>query len=247
MSLPVFVPPADGVFSCTLCGKCCQTLKEHAGAPSWPTSFDRLARLGFYGLRTERGLQVWSWERARMDDAARERGLSIDWVPSLVAIDDGGAGTRDSAGVTAGRAIALVYEEDHMECPLVVKGDEPDTWLCGSYDARPTVCRAFPVILRGEEAAYSSKCPVSFMPSEAGRAGYAQTYGESFLAAEKGALATKRVRDAFAFLETAGVVRLARHLDREQVARRLARGPVVDLMAFVRETGALAPEFFADP
>lgn len=221
-------PTPDGKFACTLCGKCCSTLLESEGAPHWPASFDRLAALGYYGLSTERGLQVWSWERRAMDRAAERRGTPIRWVPSMVLADD-----------KSQRLVAIVYEEAHMVCPLVDAGPFPDTLVCGAYDARPLVCRAYPVVLRGGEGAYSSKCPDAFLPAGPGREGYHETYGDAFEAAEFGNAMTREVGKLLSFLETAGAARWARGLTREQVAMRLARAEPVDFWDFLADVGAV--------
>lgn len=220
-----------------MCGKCCETLEERA-APDWPASFDRLARIGFYGLPTKAGLQVWGWERARMADAARERGRAIGFVPSTVLFDD-----------LSRKTLVLVWELDAMKCPLTIAGPGPAAYgsaewnpgklVCGAYAARPTVCRAYPVVVRADGSAYSSKCPWAFAPEGPGREGYAETYGGSFAAAEASTRLPKLVQQALGFLETVGEVRLARDLTREQTLTRFEAWPredFTDLLSRSRST-----------
>ncbi len=227
--LPAGAPPGDR-FACTMCGKCCETLQERPGAPEWPAGFDALARQGLYGLATERGLQVWSWERRRLAREAAARGVALRVVPSLVLLDD---------GPPTGRAIALVHELAHMACPLAVPGPVPDSVVCGAYDARPLVCRAFPVVVRQGSAAYSVKCPSAFLPTGPDRDGYLATFGSSFAAGEASLSVTREVRRLLDFLETAGALRLRRGASREEAARRVARGPVVDFWDALDESGAV--------
>lgn len=227
-------------FACTLCGKCCLNLQERA-EPAWPAAFDRNARAGFYGLPTKAGLQVWSWEKRRMERAARERGVPIAFEPSLVVLDD-----------KAQEAVVLVWELATMACPLHVTADpagfappvrptpEGKLVLCGAYEDRPAVCRAYPVLLRGEAAAWSARCPDAFAPEASDRAAWAATYGDSFAAAEAANRFPRVAQETLRFLETTGDLALARGLAREDVLRRVARGPVVDLLARLERGAAVS-------
>jgi len=226
-------------FACTLCGKCCLNLEER-DAPAWPDSFDTLAPFGLYGLPTRAGLPVWSWERGRMMDAAERRGVPIAFVPSLVAID------RE-------QVIVLVWELATRACPLHVSRiasefpppvrprEDGTVVLCGAYEERPAVCRAYPVLIRGTAAAWSAKCPDAFAPDAADRAGFAATYTDSFAAAEVAARIPAVVRDVLRFLETTRDLALVRGLDRDAALDRVRKGPVVDLVDRLSRGGPFSP------
>lgn len=226
--MPPVGAPASGPFSCTLCGDCCRNLKLRPGAPDWPSGFSPMARMGYYPLATEGGLQAWSWERHRMLAEAAARGMALRVVPSLVIADD-----------VSGRLVALVYELDHVDCPFLGPGPGPDTLACGAYEARPLVCRAFPVVVSGGMVVPSSKCPVIVQPANAKRDEFITLFGDSFLAAEASGLLTREVARLLAFLEEAGVMRRARDLSKEQVLMRLERAPPLDLWDVLEGSGVI--------
>lgn len=201
-----------------MCGDCCKTLRPRVGAPDWPAGFSKLARIGYYGLPTEGGLQTWAWERRAMLRSASERGLELRFEPSLVVADE-----------RSGRLVTLVYELGHMACPFLVPGPMPLTEVCGAYEARPLVCRAFPVLSIGGQVLPSSKCPAGVEPRAAERDAFIETFGGAFLAAEGSSILTREVAALLRTMEERGVLRLARDLSKEQVLARLQREAPLDL------------------
>lgn len=150
--------------------------------------------------------------------SAQERGIQLAFEPSLVVADE-----------LTGRLITLVYELGHEACPFLVPGPNPLTEVCGAYEARPLVCRAFPVMVIGGQVTPSSKCPVSVEPREAERDAFIETFGGAFLAAEGSSVLTREVAALLRQLEITGTIRLARELSKEQVGMRLANAPPLDL------------------
>lgn len=245
MPIPVAVlgppgPPGAGVFACTLCGDCCRGLQSRRGRPDWPASALKLARMGYYGLPTEGGLQAWSWERQRMLREATARGIELKFVPSLAVADE-----------LSGRLVVLVYELEHDACPFLGPGPEADSLVCHAYDARPLVCRAYPVVQSDDRLTPSSKCPDIIEPPRSDRDAFLHVFGDAFLAAEAANGLPREVARVLRTLEDAGTLRLARDLSREQILMRRDRGPPLDLWTLLTgssvDTSAFLQRMNPDP
>lgn len=205
-------------FDCTQCARCCRNLLE-SKAKGLPADAARLAGRGIYLLPRVGGLQAWAWEAERMREAARTLGVVLDFAPAMGIVEERGG---------ARRFVTLVYELRTNECPLVRESN-----LCGAYDARPTVCRAYPLLLTGDSVTISTKCPgaVDAPPSAIRLA-----YGGAARAVEYAHHLPALVGRHLAFLEAESALRIVRGAAPDEVAR-LAEAPV-DLLDALAEAGA---------
>ncbi len=224
-----------------MCGDCCTHLQIRRGRPDWPVGSMKLARMGYYGLPTEGGLQAWAWERKRMLREAEARGITLRFVPSLAIADE-----------LSGRLVNLVYELEHDDCPFLGPGPTEGSLACNAYDARPLVCRAFPVVQSGGRLVPSSECPDIIEPAQSDREAFLHTFADAFLAAEAADGLPREVARVLRVLEDAGALRLARDLSREQVLMRQGRMPALDLWDLlcaspIVDTHALWQRMNADP
>lgn len=196
------MPASEPRFACTQCARCCRNLLE-TKTKGLPSDAEALSGVGIRQRERVGGLMAWAWEVEQMSQAARERGVALDFRPvTEVTLRTGDVVT----------AVALIYELQSNECPLVARSN-----LCGAYDARPVVCRAYPLLLTGGRAVtVSTKCPGHVLPTAAGL-GFA--YGPAARAVAW-AHAIPRVAFAFLhFLETSGRVRIERGEGRSDVER----------------------------
>lgn len=224
-----------GGFDCSQCGKCCATLQDAPGAPRYPESYGAMAATGWYPLATEQGLQVWPWERDRMERAAREVGRPLHFRPNTVLLDAG----RE-------RVVILLYELAHLRCPFLQPGGTPEALVCGAYAARPLVCRAYPVMLRAGSLAYSSACPSAMEPAGEDAEAWRRAYGASFEAAAAAGATGRRVRETVEFLALVGDVSPLRGQSKAELERYLACWPQVDLVEVLRNSQAVSLHDFLD-
>lgn len=247
---------AAPVFDCTQCARCCRNLLE-TKAKGLPAGAEDLAQRGVYLLPRVGGLQAWAWEAARMREAAARLGVTLAFQPSMGLVvagaNDaegnrggaeraeaerlesdhilrGSANLRASAGNGAPRRfVTLVYELTTNACPLV-----RDDNLCGAYEERPTVCRAYPLLLVGSAVTISTKCPGHV---DVPIARIRPAYGSAARAVEYAHHLPQLVGRQLAFLESTGAFASVRGLAPAAVAEL----PRVDLLPFLDEIGARAP------
>lgn len=189
--------------------------------------------MGYYALPTEGGLQAWSWERQRMLREADARGVTLRFVPSLAVADE-----------LSGRLVILVYELEHDECPFLGPGPTEGALVCNAYDARPLVCRAFPVVAAGGTLVPSSACPDIIEPATGDRDAFLHTFSDAFLAAEASSGLPREVAGILRQLEAAGALRLARDLSFEQVLTRAAHAPPLDLWSLLADSPSVDVQAF---
>lgn len=126
------------------CGWCCTHLKREE-EPGEAEFRDALRDEGIYSCgHAPRGLSLSPAEADGMRDEAKRRGLRVDLHPRTYLLD-----ARRRA------AVVLDWHWDHVSCPFYAD------YKCTAYDARPLVCRAFPVLLGAPKWTLAPQCPMS--------------------------------------------------------------------------------------
>lgn len=209
-------------FACTECARCCSSLVDKK-AIGLPANADTLAEGGFYALPRMGGLQLWSWERRRLLAAAAAMGQPLHFEPALGVVDE-----------TRGTFVTLIWELVADACPML-RGKH-----CGAYEARPTICRAYPLLVQGRHVVVSSFCPGAVYTEEPldMEAYLYQAYPGCIEAVSVGARLPRFTANLLAFLESAGVVRLVRGQP-VAFAEEARRRGVVDLMDLLEDAGVL--------
>lgn len=200
----------SATFACTECARCCNHLLE-TKAKTLPENAAALAEAGLHALPRTGGLQAWAWEAEAMRRAAARRGHDIPFEPALAVALRIGEATR---------LATLVYEMTRNACPLV------EGTRCGAYEERPVICRAYPLLLQGRTVVVSTLCPghvdapLALLPA---------SYGPAYRAVELAYHLPGFVARQLAFLETAGALRIVRHLAPAD-AQGLPRADLLDVL-----------------
>lgn len=129
------------------CGHCCTHLRRDFPIAERQAAheFRKVMRgLGVYtchdGVRT--GLALSPDEAARLREEADRRGLAIDLHPRTFLLE-----TRRRL------AVVLEWHLAHESCPFYAD------FRCTAYDARPLLCRAYPVLGPAPRWVVAPECP----------------------------------------------------------------------------------------
>lgn len=190
------------------CGWCCTHLTrtppaaEKRGTREWRAL---LRGLGVYHCTdaTTTGLSVSSAEARAMRDAAARLGTRLPLHPRTFLLE-----TRRRA------AIVLDWHMPRAACPLYAD------YKCTAYDARPLVCRAYPVMM-ASPLGLAPECPKVPAPRSALRV---ELRARRDIESVHAALDSR----AMAVLDAPGA-RFAKGLAAREAAARAARWRVVDL------------------
>lgn len=190
-------------FSCPPdCGWCCTHLERGQGDEERAAAadfHDAMRALGVYtcGDDMTRGLSLSNDEARALHGVAQARGLRADIHPRTFLLE-----TRRRLVVT------LDWHLAHASCPFYAD------YKCTAYEARPLVCRAYPLMVPSPKWSLAPECPRAAPTMEARAAG-ALRLG-SFLRVES--RARRELDAAHARLDDAAM----RLLDRPEL--RFARG-----------------------
>lgn len=142
MSVAAFACPPD-------CGWCCTHL-ERVEAEGEREFRDALRDEGVYSCgHPPRGLSLSNAEADAMRAEADARGLRVKLHPRTFLLDS-----------RRRKAVVLDWHWDHVTCPFYAD------YKCTAYEARPLVCRAFPVMI-GAPLTFSPNCPKAPAPRAA--------------------------------------------------------------------------------
>ncbi|MHB8585711.1 MAG: YkgJ family cysteine cluster protein [Thermoplasmatota archaeon] len=212
-SIPISTPDGPLRFNCTQCARCCRNLLE-SKAKGLPPEALEAAGHGIYHLPRSGGLMAWAWEARAMRQAAMRRGVVLDFRPSTGIVV-----SRDAAK----EFVTLVYELQQNECPLLASSN-----LCGAYEERPVVCRAYPLLLTGPSVTISTHCPGHVIPAPEH---LREAYGPAARAVSWAHELPGVVMRYLKFLADAGAITLSRvPLPEAQVLGRGAASDLVDLL-----------------
>ncbi|HWG91960.1 MAG TPA: hypothetical protein VNZ52_14005, partial [Candidatus Thermoplasmatota archaeon] len=191
-----------------------------------PDNAQQLTAAGLYFVPRRGGLQVWSWERRKMLAAGREMGTPPDFIPVMGVMDE-----------VSGKFVVVLWELVGAECPLV-RGNH-----CGAYDARPLICRAYPILLQGREVVVSSHCPGAVYKENPPdiEAYLYHAYKSCIEAAATSGRMPEFAVSLLRFLETSGHLRLARGRSLEEAAAAVAAGPL-DFAEVLERSGVFSQE-----
>lgn len=201
------------------CARCCSDLTRDVPADERRAARDFRALLRGLGVYTctdapETGLSLTPAEARALRREADARGHRLKLHPRTYLLD-----TR--------RRIARVLEWHlaHASCPFL------DGFRCGAYEARPLVCRAYPVLAPAPSWVLAPACPETAATQAAADAGRLRL--GTHLGAENRARRTLEARHAgldaraFALLDAPGA-RYAKGLAPREAAERLKRYRLVD-------------------
>ena len=191
------------------CGHCCTHL-EREEIPGDTEFRDILREHGVYHCADapRRGLSLSNAEAATMRDAAKARGVRLPLHPRTWLL-----GSRRRV------AVVLDWHMPRASCPM------NERYQCTIYDARPLVCRAYPVLGLGK-GALAPECPKMPVPA-------AQLRVER--AARRGIEAAHAKLDELANAVMAATSeRFATGLTAREAAARLRRYRIVPVEEFSR-------------
>lgn len=218
-------PVATSAFQCPPdCGWCCTHLERkppRAEARAAAAFRNELRMLGVYhcGDGTTRGLSLSHAEADALREHAEARGIRHRLHPRTYLLE-----TKRRV------AVVLDWHFPHVTCPFYAD------YKCTVYEARPLVCRAYPVMLGAPAWKLAPECPRSAPTAEAAGGG-ALKLG-AFLRTEaraRGAIDRAHAKldeTAFRVLDAPGA-RFALGLAPAEAARRLARYRHVSPEAFL--------------
>lgn len=213
------------------CGWCCTHLRRDVPADEAEATDDfraMLRSLGVYHCADEvtLGLSLSSAEADAFRALAHERGLALDLHPRTFLLE-----TRRRV------AVVLDWHFPYEACAFY------KDFRCTAYEARPLVCRAFPVMAPSPRWALAPQCPKTEETLALREAGevrfgtYLKVEGRARRALEHANAALDE--QAMRILETPGA-RFATGLDPQEAHARLARYRVLSPEAFDARTARSA-------